>query len=79
MTRVEIDVNVRLGRDRTYVGFEDVYGLAVHPGEVVEVFSGEWITGSAVVDEVDYAAGLIYLRLEWSALTLTELAHGTRG
>lgn len=68
MTRVEINPNAELSGGRVSAGFDDVYGLAVHRGETVEVFSGERLRGPAVVDEIDYPADVIYLRPVWSEL-----------
>lgn len=74
--RVEIDPNVRLGRDRTFVGFEDVHGI-IAPGMEVDVFSGNWLAGTATVDEVNQAARLVYLRLDWSSLVFNATSAGS--
>ena len=71
MTRVEIDLNVRVRGNGTYAGFEDVQGpLAV--GMDVEVYESEsGLTGPGRVTEIDAAKELVFLSVEWGALRET--------
>lgn len=67
-TRVRIDLNVRVRGNKTYVGFEDVYGpIAV--GDLVHVFEPEsGLEGEGRVTEIDPATQLVYLTVSWGAL-----------
>ena len=67
--RIAIDLNVRIGADLTYSGFEDITGAAAEdlprgtPVEVHEAESGA--CGPAVVAGRDFARKLIYVKVEW--------------
>lgn len=67
-TRVEIDLNVRVRGNDTFVGFEDVYGpLAV--GEAVEVFESEsGVSGDGRVTQIDGERELVYLSVDWASI-----------
>ena len=67
-TRVEIDLNVRVRGNDTFVGFGDVSGpIAV--GESVEVFESEsGVSGEGKVTEIDGDRELVYLSVDWSSL-----------
>ena len=67
-TRVEIDLNVRVRGNDTFVGFEDVSGpIAV--GETVEVYESEsGVSGEGRVTEIDSERQLIYLSVDWASL-----------
>lgn len=73
-TRIVIDPNVRVRKNQTFAGFEDVFGIPVVGGlvEVVEVESG--VTGPATVTEIDHDRNLVYLAVEWAALRRPEKA-----
>ena len=68
-TRVEIDLNVRVRGNDTFVGFEDVDGpIAV--GETVEVYETEsGASGEGRITEIDGDRELIYLSVNWPSLT----------
>ena len=68
-TRVRIDLNVRVRGNGTYAGFEDVYGpIAVN--DLVHVFEPEsGFEGEGRVTEIDVAAQLVYLTVDWGALS----------
>ena len=68
-TRVEIDLNVRVRGNDTFVDFEDVSGpIAV--GESVEVYESEsGVSGEGKVTEIDGDRELVYLSVDWSSLT----------
>lgn len=74
MTRVEIDLNVRIGRGLTFASFDDVKGADprnLHPGDVVEVYEGEsGLHGPARVTELEPLRGLVYLEVPWAELRL---------
>src|SRR5437016_2086023 len=67
-TRVEIDLNVRVRGNDTFVSFEDVSGpIAV--GESVEVYESEsGVSGEGKVTEIDGDRELVYLSVDWSSL-----------
>jgi hypothetical protein len=67
-TRVEIDLNVRVRGNDTFVGFGDVSGpIAI--GESVEVFESEsGVSGEGRVTEIDGDRELVYLSVDWSSL-----------
>lgn len=68
MTRVEIDLNVRMRGDWTFSGLEDANG-PVEVGDVVEVYETEsGLAGLGRVEEVDMVSRLVYLSVDWSAL-----------
>jgi hypothetical protein len=68
VTRVEIDLNVRVRGNLTYAGFEDADG-PVAVGQPVEVFESEsGLAGRGTVSEIDWDARLIYLRVAWAQL-----------
>jgi hypothetical protein len=67
-TRIEIDLNVRVRGNDTFVGFEDLTG-PVAVGEIVEVYESEsGVTGEGRVTEIDGDRELVYLSVDWSSL-----------
>ncbi|MBL3743437.1 Uncharacterised protein [Mycobacteroides abscessus subsp. abscessus] len=71
MTEVMIDPNVRVAGGLTFSGFEDVIGDLPDHGDRVAVREPEsGITGFGTVERVDFADRLIYLAVEWAALSL---------
>lgn len=74
MTRVEIDLNVRVRGNWTFSGMEDADG-PVAVGDVVEAYEAEsGLVGPGRVEDVDEARHLIYLSVDWDALHEPELA-----
>jgi hypothetical protein len=74
VTRVEIDLNVRVRGNWTFSGLEDADG-PVEVGDIVEVYEVEsGLVGPGRVEEVDEASHLIYLSVDWDALHEPELA-----
>src|SRR4051794_31675710 len=71
MTRIAIDLNVRVRGNETYAGFEDVEGpLPSHHGELVEVYEREsGASGKAEVRDIDNERRLIFLAVDWAGLT----------
>lgn len=68
-TRVEIDLNVRVRGNDTFVGFEDVHG-PITVGEAVEVYESEsGVSGEGKVTEIDGERELVYLSVDWSSLS----------
>lgn len=68
MTRVEIDPNVRVRRNWTFVGTEDVDG-PIEVGQVVEVFESEsGVVGVGQIQEIDAERRIVYLSVEWRSL-----------
>ena len=71
MTRIEIDLNVRVGPDLTYSGFDEVDGdpAALKVGDPVEVFEPECRAfGSGEITEIDLVKELIFIRVSWKSL-----------
>jgi hypothetical protein len=70
--RICIDLNVRIGANLTYSGFEDIDGADPRDlprGTAVEVYEAEsGVHGPATVAARDYGRRLIYLSVEWPAL-----------
>jgi hypothetical protein len=67
-TRVEIDLNVRVRGNDTFVGFEDLSG-PVAVGEIVEVYESEsGVAGEGRVTEIDGDAELVYLSVDWPSI-----------
>lgn len=67
-TRVEIDLNVRVRGNDTFVGFDDVSG-PVAVGESVEVYESEsGVAGEGRVTEIDSERELVYLSVDWASL-----------
>lgn len=69
--RAEIDLNVRIGRGMTFVGFEDITpaGELPEPGEVIVVGESESrAMGAALVLSLDHDTELIYLSISWRSL-----------
>lgn len=68
MTRIAIDLNVRVRGNLTYSGFEDIEGDLPLDGWV-EVYEPESdIVGWGRVVEIDEDTRLVYLEIEWAAL-----------
>ena len=68
MTRIEIDLNVRVRGNWTFSGLEDADGPVV-VGDIVEVYEREsGLAGPGRVEDVDEAARLIYLSGDWGTL-----------
>lgn len=72
-TRIVIDLNVRIGRDLTYSGYEDVEGCAPEklPRDAdIEVYEAEsGVHGPARVISLDRQRQLVYLKLDWTKLS----------
>jgi hypothetical protein len=78
VTRVEIDLNVRVRGNWTFSGLEDADG-PVEVGDIVEVYEVEsGLVGPGRVEEVDEASHLIYLSVDWDALAGTASARNER-
>lgn len=70
MTRVLIDLNVRVRGNDTYAGFEDVDSWPISVGSVVEVFEPEsGVHGGGRVNDIDLVRRLVYLSVDWASLT----------
>jgi hypothetical protein len=68
-TRVEIDLNVRVRGNDTFVGFEDLSG-PVAVGELVEVYESEsGVAGEGRITEIDGDRELVYLSVDWTSLS----------
>jgi hypothetical protein len=68
ITRIAIDLNVRVRDGQTYAGLEDVHG-DIEPGSTVTVYEPEsGVSGSAEVTEIDTSRQLVYLAVDWQAL-----------
>lgn len=68
MTRIAIDLNVRVRGDLTYSGFEDIEGTLPADG-LVEVYEPEsGVRGRGRVVDVDDQAELVYLEVDWPGL-----------
>lgn len=67
-TRVEIDPNVRVGRQRTRTGLEDCHGpIAI--GDDVTVYESEaGIEGHGRITDIDYDKKLVWLWVNWASL-----------
>lgn len=64
---LEIDPNVRVRGNQTFVGYEDCSDVPAE-GEVVRVFQPDYrIETTATVSEVSRDSQLIYLRVDWNA------------
>lgn len=77
MTRVEIDLNIRVRGNWTLAGLEHADG-PVSQGDSVEVYEPEsGVTGPGRIEEVDNARRVIFLSVDWGALQLpgTSLAQ----
>lgn len=76
--RIRIDPNVRLGKNRTFSGFEDCDRVPVI-GEHVTVYEDEKpadaIEGPAVVTGIDEGKRLVYLEVAWDRLHATGEPH----
>jgi len=71
VTRIEIDLNVRVGADLTYSGFDEVDGdpALLRVGDTVEVFEPECRAfGTGEITEIDSAKELIFIRVPWKSL-----------
>lgn len=72
VTRIRIDLNVRVGRGLTFSSFDDVEPTGprgLRPGDAVEVYEGEsGLRGPARVTELDLARRLVYLEVPWAQL-----------
>ena len=72
--RIEIDPNVRIGKNLTYAGFEDITGARpsdLPRGTEVAVFESEsGLHGTAEVAGRDIWRHLIYLKVDWRSLRL---------
>lgn len=68
-TLVTIDLNVRIGGNQTFAGFEDVDGPIRPGGEVTVVEPESGIQGPGRVVRIDAERELIYLEVEWSRLS----------
>jgi hypothetical protein len=78
VTVIAIDLNVRVRGEQTYAGFEDVEGPLPRVGDTVRVRESESrVQGTAVVTEVDQARQIVYLAVDWSALTSPEAARSS--
>lgn len=70
MTRIAIDLNVRVRGNLTYSGYEDIEGDLPLDG-VVEVYEPETgVSGPGRVVEVDEESRLVYLEVDWTRLKL---------
>ncbi len=68
LTRVAIDLNIRVRGNQTYAGLEDADG-PVAVGDDIEVYERETrLAGPATVVEVDTVKRLVDLAVDWSAL-----------
>jgi hypothetical protein len=70
--RIAIDLNVRIGADLTYSGFDDITGAVADDlpqGTSVQVHEPEsGACGPAVVAWRDFGRRLIYVHVEWGQL-----------
>ena len=66
--RVEIDLNVRLGKHRTFSGFRHCDHVPA-VGDPVTVYESEsGIEGPGVCTGIDEAKQLVYLDVDWDSL-----------
>lgn len=71
MTRIAIDLNVRVRGNLTYSGFEDIDGDLPLPGMDVEVYEPEsGMVGVGRVADLDEEHRLVYLQVDWAGLRL---------
>lgn len=64
---VEIDLNVRVRGNQTFVGLLDIPGACV--GDAVTVRESEsGLSGPGWVTDIDWGKGLVYLRVDWPKL-----------
>ncbi len=76
MSVIEIDLNVRVRNDETFSAFRHIHGAVPSEGDLVDVIEPECgLGGSAVVTEVNYVKGIIYLAVEWASLRETLTTH----
>lgn len=69
MTRIAIDMNVRVRGNLTYSGFEDIEGDMAVEGAPVEVYEPEsGIAGTGRIVELDRERELVYLEVDWAGL-----------
>jgi hypothetical protein len=68
MTRVRIDLNVRVRGNQSFTRLANADGPLAE-GQAVEVYESESeIFGPATVTEIDRTKGLVYLAVEWAKL-----------
>lgn len=68
MTRIAIDLNVRVRGNLTYSGLDDVEGSLPRNG-LVQVYEPEsGLVGRGRVVEVDEDTQLVYLQVDWNSL-----------
>ncbi|MEE2056268.1 hypothetical protein [Rhodococcus artemisiae] len=75
-TTLAIDPNVRVERNETYAGFEDVLSGRlgdVHEGDVVTVTEPEsGLTGQGTVSRIDSIKELVYIAVDWKSLSIVQ-------
>lgn len=70
MTEIEIDLNVRVRGNWTFVGFEDVSGALPSVGDSVRVHESEsGLKGAAIVTAIDREREILYLAVNWRELS----------
>ena len=68
ITRIEIDLNVRIRGNGSFAGFEDVRG-PISVGQEIEVYEQESaVFGRGRVTEIDSERELVYLSVDWGSL-----------
>jgi hypothetical protein len=73
VTRVEIDLNVRVRGNWTFSGLEDADGPLV-VGEIVEVYEREsGFAGRGRVEEVDEQRRVVFLSVDWGSLRAADV------
>jgi len=70
--RIAIDPNVRVRGNETYAGLEDVEGDIAAGSRVVVYEPESGLVGPAEVTEIDTDKRLVYLAVDWQALTRSE-------
>jgi len=76
LTRVSIDLNVRVRGRQTLAGLEDVHG-PIEVGQLVEVFEEEsGAYGPGYVMDIDTKKRLVYLSVDWAGMRLPEADCG---
>jgi hypothetical protein len=66
--RVQIDPNVRVRGNGTYVGFEDLHGVITQGQEVAVYEQESGLNGRGRVTEIDIVRRLVYLAIDWPSL-----------
>lgn len=67
LTRVTIDLNVRVRGNQTFSGLEDADGPVAVGDKVLAVEAETGIIADAEITDVDEEHGLVYLAVDWAS------------